>query len=53
MDKHYAASVQVPLILPYMDDNKVSSLAGKKKKRSELDCHYLRQNYRMSFLLFQ
>jgi len=33
MDKHYAASVQVPLILPYMDDNEVSFLAGKKKKK--------------------
>ena len=31
MDKPYAASVQVPLILPYMDDNEVSSFAGKKK----------------------
>jgi len=53
MDKLYAASVQVPLILPYMDDNEVSSLAGKKKKMSELDCHYLQQNYPMSFILFQ
>jgi hypothetical protein len=32
MDKHLAASVQVPLILRYMDDNELSSLAGKKNK---------------------
>lgn len=35
MDKHYAASVQVPLILPYMDDNEVSSFARLKKKKEK------------------
>jgi len=36
MDKHYAASVLVPLILPYTDDNEVSSLAGKEKKEPRI-----------------